>query len=74
MIQYTKYCFAFALLLLIGSCKKTEYSMGSLTAPTEVAINTQLVGQDQTHPNGDGSGDVNITVTGKNVLSYNVHC
>ncbi|HEY6953657.1 MAG TPA: hypothetical protein VI385_00360 [Flavisolibacter sp.] len=72
MIQYTKYCFAFALLVLIGSCKKTEYSMGSLTAPTEVAINTTLVGQDQTHPNGDGSGDVNITVTGKNVLSYNV--
>ena len=72
MIQYTKYCFAFALLLLIGSCKKTEYSMGSLVAPTEVTINTQLVGQDASHPNGDGSGDVNITLTGKNVLSYNV--
>ena len=72
MIQYTKYCLAFALLLLVGSCKKTEYSMGTLPAPTEVTINTTLVGQDATHPNGDGSGDVNITLSGKNVLSYNI--
>jgi len=72
MIQNTKYFLAFALLLLIGSCKKTEYSMGSLTNPTEVTINTTLVGQDATHPNGDGSGDVIITLSGKNVLSYNI--
>jgi len=72
MIQNAKYFLAFALLLIIGSCKKTEYSMGSLTAPTEVAINTTLVGQDATHPNGDGSGDVVIALSGKNVLSYNI--
>lgn len=72
MIQYTKYCLAFALLLLIGSCKKKEYSMGTLTTPTEVAITATIVGQDATHPNGDGSGDVKIALTGKNVLSYNV--
>ena len=57
MIQYTRYCFAFALLLLIGGCKKKEYSMGNLTAPTELTITTSIVGQDATHPNGDGSGD-----------------
>ena len=72
MTQYTKYCLAFVLLLLIGSCKKKEYSMGNLTAPTEVTINTTIVGQDATHPNGDGSGDVVISLTGKNVLSYNI--
>lgn len=72
MTQYTKYCFAFALLLVIGSCKKKEYSMGDLTSPTDVTINTKIVGQDATHPNGDGSGDVEITLTGKNVLSYNI--
>src|SRR5690348_197485 len=71
MIQYTKYCLVVALLLVIGSCKKKEYSMGNLTAPSEVTINTTIAGQDATHPNGDGSGDVNITLTGKNVLSYN---
>jgi hypothetical protein len=72
MIQNTKYILVFALLLLVGSCKKTEYSMGSLSAPTDVAINTTIVGQDASHPNGDGSGDVVISLSGKNVLSYNV--
>jgi len=72
MIQYTKYFLAFVMLLLIGGCKKKEYNMGSLSAPTDVAINTTLVGQDATHPNGDGSGDVVISLSGKNVLSYNI--
>ncbi|MFL5741277.1 MAG: hypothetical protein ACJ75B_13725 [Flavisolibacter sp.] len=72
MIQYTKYFFAFALLMVIGSCKKKEYTMGSLTAPTDVTINTNIQGQDASHPNGNGSGNVDITVTGKNVLSYQI--
>ena len=61
-----------ALLVFIGSCEKKEYSMGTLAAPSEVVINTEIVGVDATHPNGDGSGDVKITVTGKNALSYKV--
>ncbi|RYZ29339.1 MAG: hypothetical protein EOO10_06630 [Chitinophagaceae bacterium] len=72
MQQYTKFCFAFALLLLVGSCKKKEYSMGDLTAPSDVTINTTIAGVDATHPNGDGSGDVQISVTGKNALSYKI--
>ncbi len=57
---------------MFASCKKNEYNIGSLTAPSEVVINTTIVGQDATHPNGDGSGTVQITLTGKNVLSYNI--
>lgn len=73
MIRYIKYCsFIIALILVIDSCKKKEYSMGDLTSPSEVAINTTLVGQDATHPNGDGSGDVKIALSGKNVLSYKI--
>ncbi|HET7899343.1 MAG TPA: hypothetical protein VFL47_16765 [Flavisolibacter sp.] len=72
MKQTIKYGFVVALLLVIGSCKKKEYSMGDLTAPSEVAINTKLVGQDATHPNGNGSGDVEITLSGKNALSYKI--
>lgn len=72
----TRYIKLFAVigmvLLVIGSCQKKEYNMGDLTAPTEVTINTQIVGQDGTHPNGDGSGDVVITLTGNNVLSYKI--
>lgn len=73
MIRYTKYCSAIiALIVLVGSCKKKEYNMGDLTAPSDVVINTTIAGVDATHPNGDGSGDVAISVTGKNVLSYKI--
>lgn len=73
MIRLLKYSsFVLAMILVIGSCKKKEYSMAPLTAPTDITINTEIVGQDGTHPDGDGSGDVNITLTGKNVLSWKI--
>lgn len=58
------------LLLTLGSCSKEDYSLGDLDAPSNIVINTEIVGQDATHPNGDGSGDVKITLTGDNALSY----
>ncbi len=61
-----------ATIIMIGGCEKKEHSMGDLAAPTEVVINTTIVGVDATHPNGDGSGDVQIALTGKNVLSYKI--
>jgi len=72
MIRYTKYCLVITLLLVLGSCKKKDYKMGSLTTPTNVAINTVIKGQDATHPNGDGSGNVDISLTGQNVLAYHI--
>jgi hypothetical protein len=72
MRRYTKFCFAFALIVIIGSCEKKEYSMGELAAPSGVTINTVIVGVDATHPNGDGSGDVQISLSGKNALSYKI--
>lgn len=47
--------------------------MGNLTAPTDVVINAAIVGQDATHPNGDGSGDVVISLAGKNVLAWKIN-
>src|SRR3954465_13504069 len=72
MLLFKKYCSVLVLLMVIGSCKKIEYNIGSLTAPNEVTINTKIAGQDAANPNGNGSGDVEITLTGKNVLSYNI--
>jgi len=72
MKQFTKYVFAIALLVGIGSCEKKEYKMGDLNAPSEVTINTEIVGANATNPNGDGSGDVKISITGKNALSYKI--
>lgn len=61
-----------ALILVLIACKKQEYSMGDLTAPSNVVINAVVVGVDATHPNGDGSGQVNISITADNALTYNV--
>src|SRR6185312_2692448 len=73
MKHYLKYLFySFILLTAFNSCTKDKYNMGVLTAPSDVVINTTIVGQDATHPDGDGSGDVIINLTGKNVLAYKI--
>jgi len=73
MKHYLKYLFySFILLITFNSCTKDKYNMGVLTAPSDVVINTTIVGQDATHPDGDGSGDVIINLTGKNVLAYKI--
>jgi len=60
------------LFLAICGCSDKKYSIGDLTAPTDLTITTVVVGTDATHPNGDGSGDVKISVSAKNALSYKV--
>ena len=62
----------FVLLAMLGSCTTDNYSLGELTPPSNVQINTQIVGQDENNPNGDGSGDVIISVTGDNALAYKI--
>ena len=44
--------------------------MGDLTPPSDIVITTTIAGQDANHPDGDGSGDVNIELSGKDVLAY----
>ena len=68
-----KNIFKIALLLVIGitsSCTQEEYEFGALTSPSDITIVAELVGKTTAKPNGDGSGKVNFTVTGKNVLTY----
>lgn len=71
MARCVKYFFFISLALLVfSSCTKDKYQMGALTAPSDVTINTTIAGVDATHPDGDGSGDVDIVLSGKNVLAY----
>ena len=69
-----KYIFGvfFILLFAITSCTENTYSLGDLTAPSHVVINAVLVGKDATHPNGDGSGKVNFSITGDNILGSKI--
>lgn len=60
------------LILVVSSCSEETYSLGELTAPSNVVITTEIVGQDATHPNGDGSGEVKFSIAGNNALSYKI--
>lgn len=63
----------FVLLLAVASCTQQDnYTLGDLTAPANVVLTTQIVGQDATHPDGDGSGDVIFTVTGEGILGAKI--
>ena len=68
-----KNIFKIALLLVFvftSSCPQEEYDFGALTSPSDITIVAELVGKTLTNPNGDGSGKVNFTATGKDVLTY----
>ncbi len=62
----------FLILISIYRCADKNYSMGDLVAPTNLVINTEIVGATTANPDGDGSGDVKITLTANNALSYKI--
>lgn len=62
----------FAILLVSAGCSETDYEMGDLTAPSNIVLDADIVGQDEAHPYGDGSGEVKLTVTADNGISYKI--
>lgn len=68
-----KIFFGIAILVTVfNACVKKDFVLGDLTAPTNIVISTVVKGQNTTNPNGDGSGDVDITITADNAISYKV--
>ena len=61
------------LLFFFTSCEKKEYKMGDLNAPTNLQINTNILGVDATNPNGDGSGLVEISISADNAIAYKIN-
>ncbi|SDR87248.1 hypothetical protein [Christiangramia echinicola] len=62
----------FTLLIVFVGCSDPEYSIGELAAPTNIVINTEVIGQSDSDPYGDGSGDVKISVDADNALAYKI--
>ena len=63
---------AFLMLMILVSCSQDEYSLGELSPPSNLVINTEIVGQNADNPDGDGSGEVIITASADNAMSYKV--
>ena len=64
-------CFV-SLVLLLAGCKKEKYTFGGLKAPSDLTLSAVIEGVDATNPNGNGSGNVLITASSKNALSYKI--
>ncbi len=69
--KYLSVAFLCVASLFIG-CQEDNYSLGDLTAPSGLTIQTEKVGQNAANPNGDGSGKVNITVTANDALAFKI--
>ncbi len=68
-----KYLLGIFLVFITNyGCSDKEYSMGELTAPTNLVISTTVVGANTANPSGDGSGDVIITVKADNAIAYKI--
>ncbi len=62
----------FLLAIVLGSCKKAEYTFGDIITPTGLTINTVVVGTDVANPFGNGTGKVDIKVTAANAITYKI--
>lgn len=67
-IKYINILFLFAIIMC--SCEEKEYEFGDIIAPSNLEINSVIVGQDTENPYGDGSGTVNFTASASDALSY----
>lgn len=57
---------------LLSACKKEEFSFGEMVAPKDVTLTTVITGATTAAPTGNGTGEVSITSTASNVITYKV--
>lgn len=66
-----KYVLFFLLALTVMlSCEEEDYEFGDITAPSNLQVSVEVVGQDTANPYGDGTGLVNFTATADNTITY----
>jgi hypothetical protein len=64
------YIVLFSMTLAFMGCQEKDYQFGEITAPSNINITAEIVGQDADNPFGDGSGSVNFTASATNASSY----
>ena len=63
----------FSLLVVGSSCSKKDIPEGgNKNAPSNLQVSVEVVGTTAATPNGDGSGNVNITVSATNATTYQI--
>ena len=69
-IKFTYGILLFMLAIFTG-CNEDSYEFGDLTAPANLVIDVNIIGSD-TNPLGDGSGEVIVTVSADNAITYHI--
>ncbi len=64
------YIILFSLAITFFSCQENDYKFGDINTPSNIVITAEIVGQDSTNPDGDGSGIVNFKTTADNASSF----
>ena len=59
-------------IFAFSACKKTEYNIGDIVAPSNLVLTTAVVGTDAANPFGNGTGKVHITVKADNAITYKI--
>ena len=62
--------FVLLLSVLAVSCVDDDFDFGELKSPTNLNVTTQIVGQDEENPLGDGSGAVVFDASAEGAMTY----
>lgn len=70
MKYFKKITMLLILILSFLGCQEDNSTFGDLKAPSNLVVETEIIGQDASNPFGDGSGKVNFKATADNAISY----
>ena len=73
MINNIKSIILLLAIVCFSSCKKTDYSFGTIKTPADLSITAAIQGASTSSPAGDGSGNVTITATATDALTYKIY-
>lgn len=59
-------------MLVFSACKKAEYNIGDIVAPSNLVLTAAVVGTDAANPFGNGTGKVNIVTKADNAITYKI--
>ena len=59
-------------VIAFSACKKAEYNIGDIVAPTNLVLTAAVVGTDAGNPFGNGTGKVDIVIKADNALTYKI--
>ncbi len=67
--MFLRIMFMITLFAGLTSCEE-DYDIGEIKAPTDLTVQTQVMGQTDEMPQGDGSGEVTFTTSATGAMTY----